>query len=415
VRAFAAGLSVKARAATFAGMAELKFGFVGAGMVTKGGVKAVNGHDSASVAAVYDPHAGRRDALKDEFGIPRTHDSLEAMLDDDEINAVYVAVPNKFHAPIARQVLESGRHCILDKPFALSYDEAKSVVDTADEKGVKFMLGMNQRFPAGRQQIRRIVKDGHLGEIYHAKGYWLRRGGIPKLNTWFGHKAISGGGGMLDIGVHMLDVTLWMCDNFRPTSVTAKTYSKFGHRGIGEGGWGLSDPDPSLTFDVDDFASAFITFENGMTLSLDISWALFMEDANRDGSQLFGTEAGASVDPPKLHRLAKGDDAPADADDASAVSAAGADATAANVSKTSYETVEITQPGVDGKVRGTMDVPVEFPHCNRFDNFINFVLDREPKCCLDHEVLTVQKVLDGIYESCRTGKQVGITPEEPKS
>ena len=381
----------------------LKMGFVGAGMIARSALKSVAKHDDATVVAAFDPHAGRLKELMDEGDIPRGHDSLDELLADDEVEAIYVAVPNKFHAPTAVKVLESGRHCMLDKPFALNHAEAKGVVEAAERAGKTFMLGMNQRFPAGRQRVRKLVKDGVLGEIYHAKGMWLRRGGIPRFNTWFGHKAISGGGCMLDIGVHMLDVTMWMADNFEPTSVVGRTYTKFGDRGIGEGGWGLSDPDPSLTFDVDDFASAFITFADGMTMSLDISWALLMEQGSREGSQLFGTQAGASVDPAKLHRLA----GTVDADAATATSAD--DPQSANVSKYAYETVELSDDGAgQGAQKGTMNVPIEYEHCDRFHNFINAVLGREEKCCKDHEVLAVQKVLDAIYESSKTGKQVDI-------
>jgi predicted dehydrogenase len=390
-------------------MASLNIGVIGAGMIARGAVKSINQHDDVKIVAAFDPDAERLASLQELGEITRTHNSRQKLLEDDELDAVYVAVPNKFHAETARAVLQSGRHCLLEKPFALSYAEAKSVVDAADESGKTFMLGMNQRFGAGRQRVRRLVRDGVLGEIYHAKGFWMRRGGIPKLNTWFGHKCASGGGCMLDIGVHMLDLTMWLADNFRPTSVLSKTYTKFGPRGIGEGGWGLSDADPSLSFDVDDFASALVTFENGMTLAVDVSWAAMMEVDSREGSQLFGTEAGASVDPAKLHRLAEGVAAPqAEAD--------GSDPNAADVSKSVYETLTIGDEGAgEGSQQGSIGVPLEYEHCNRFHNFINAVLGREAKCCLDHEVLTVQKVLDAIYESSRTGRQVDVTPEEPKA
>ena len=346
-------------------------------MVTRSAPDSIRKHGDAELVAAYDPHAERLAEFKEKGEIPRTHDSLEAFLADDEVEAVYVAVPNKFHAPIALDVLRSGRHLMLDKPFAFNYADAKEVVDTAKEVGKTFCLGMNYRLTKGRQRVRKLVQDGALGEVYHAKGYWFRRAGIPRLQTWFGHKALSGGGCLLDIGVHMLDLTMFMADNYRPTSVLGKTYGKFGHRGQGEGGWGLSDRDPSLTFDVDDFASAFITFENGMTASLDVSWAAYQEDANVDGCRLFGTEAGAAVDPAKLFTRPdpQGDFVVQELDDES---------------------------GVD----------VKYPHCDRFHNFINSVLGREELCFEPGQALVVQKVLDAIYESSQTGKQVDIQPED---
>ncbi len=354
----------------------VKLGIVGAGKIARYAPQSIASHDDAELVAAYDPHAERLAEYKEEAKIPRTHDSLEALLGDDEIDAVYVAVPNKFHAPIALDVLKSGRHLLLEKPFALNYGEARSVVDAAEASGNVFCLGMNQRFPAGRQRVRRLVRDGVLGEVYHGKACWFRRAGIPRLQTWFGHKELSGGGCLLDIGVHMLDAVMYMADNFKPTSVLGQTYSKFGHRGQGEGGWGLSDRDPSLDFDVDDFASALITFENGLTIGLDVSWAAYQEHGSVDGGKLFGTEGGASVDPAKI----------------------------------------FTRPDPEGdfvvrELGDDSDVPMEYPHCDRFHNFINAILGREKVATPPSESLVVQKVLDAIYESSRTGKQVAIQPE----
>ena len=354
-------------------MPQLKFGFVGAGMVARYSADSVASHPDATLAAAFDPHAGRLSELCDKFDIPRRHDSLEAILHDDDLDAIYVAVPNKFHAPIAHQVIDAGKHLFLDKPFALNYAEAKGVADAAAARGKVFHVGMNQRFPAGRQRLRQAVQRGELGVVYHVKGYWLRRAGIPRLHTWFGHKAISGGGCMLDIGVHMLDLALFLAGNFEPVSVVGKTYTKFGDRGLGEGGWGLSDRDPALTFDVDDFASAFIAFRNGMTMSLDVSWAAHQETANVEGATLFGTDAGASVDPAKIFQI-KG-------------------------KSSDYEVTELSDEDGDDLEYAT----------DRFHNFTNHVLGREPLCCDPGQSLVVQKILDAIYESSKTGQQITIS------
>lgn len=166
---------------------------------------------------------------------------MEELLADKEVDAVYVAVPNKFHAPLACQTLAAGKHVILDKPMALSHAQALQVAKAAEQSGKTFFLGMNQRFTEGAQQIRSLVEAGVLGEIYHAKAYWIRREGIPRLGTWFGNKEVAGAGSLFDIGVHFLDLCLHLLGNFNPVSVFGASYTKFGNRGLGEGGWGLSD------------------------------------------------------------------------------------------------------------------------------------------------------------------------------
>ncbi|HEY0257920.1 MAG TPA: Gfo/Idh/MocA family oxidoreductase, partial [Candidatus Methylacidiphilales bacterium] len=231
-------------------------------------------------------------------------------------------------------------------------------------------VGMNQRFSADSQKIKQLADQGLFGEIYHAKAWWKRRAGIPKLGTWFGSKEIAGGGSLYDIGVHMLDLCLYTINNFEPVSVVGAAYTKFGNRGLGEGGWGLSDRS-AVAFDVDDFASAFIRFANGATVTLDTSWACHQAEANSDNVQIFGTEAGATLRPAKLFRNRPG--LPA-----------------------MYETVE------------ELKVPLKMPHEERFHNFINHLRGEEELCVTSHQALVVQQILDGIAESSRTGKEVRL-------
>jgi predicted dehydrogenase len=350
---------------------DLRFGVIGAGQISQYACGSINSHAQAKVVAAHDPNADRLAELAKAHGIARTHAQAEALFADPGIDAVYIAVPNKYHAPLAKQALQAGKHVILDKPFALSTAEALEVAAAAKAAGKTFTLGMNQRFNAGSQKVRSLVEQGTLGEVYHAKAYWFRRSGIPKLGTWFGNKQLAGGGALLDIGVHLLDLALWTIGNFEPVAVSGATYTKFGNRGLGEGGWGKSERDPNLVFDVDVFSSALIKLKNGATVTLDVSWACHQADGNRQDVQLFGTEAGASCYPAKLYKpTAKGE----------------------------YQVVE------------NFDAPVRFAHCERFHNFINSLLGTEPLMTTIEQALAVQRILDAIYESSRTGSEVRIAP-----
>ena len=351
-------------------MDQVRFGVVGAGQISYSACDAVNKHADARVVANFDPDVGRRDALAKKHDIARQHESAEALFADPEVDAVYVAVPNKFHAPLAKQALEAGKHVILDKPFALSLAEAKTVVAAAEASGRTFALGMNQRFGRPQQQLKTLVEQGKLGEVYHAKAFWFRRSGIPKMGTWFGNKELAGGGCLLDIGVHLLDLALYLTDNFEPVSVFGQTYTEFGDRGLGEGGWGLSDRDEKQAFDVDDFATALVKFRNGMTVNLDVSWACHAEDASKMDVTLYGTDAGAGAYANKLYR--------------------------ADYDKGEYHVVQ--SPAAD----------VKYEHCDRFHNFINALLGREELCCTTQHALAVQAILDGIYQSSQTGASVDI-------
>lgn len=347
----------------------IKFGLVGAGQIAHSCAGQINGHPEAEVIAVSDPNEKRCAELKEKLGLAYSYTDSSELFANDEIDAVYVAVPNKFHAPLAKQALEAGKHVILDKPFALSAKEAQEVLDAAKKSGKTFTLGMNQRFVPDCQKIKTLADKGELGEIYHAKAYWFRRSGIPKLGTWFGKKELSGGGCILDIGVHLLDLCLYTMNNFKPVSVTGATYGKFGHRGLGEGGWGMSDRE-DIPFDVEDFASALIKFENGSTVTLDVSWACHQKDANKMNVELYGTEAGAGCYPAEIYKYGENQG----------------------------EYVYLQSPKAE----------IAYPHANRFENFINALLGKEELCATPEQVMAVQKILDGIYESCATGREVII-------
>ncbi|MDA1044292.1 MAG: Gfo/Idh/MocA family oxidoreductase, partial [Verrucomicrobia bacterium] len=217
-------------------MAKLKIGMIGAGAISRSHCHGVNSHPDAEMVAIADINAKRRNAVKKEYGIAKGYASVKEILADDELDAVCIGLPNYLHAPTAIAAFEAGKHVLLDKPFALNIDEAKAVVAASKKAGKVFTVGMNQRFPANAQTVRALVKRGDIGKIYHARAFWRRRAGAPKFGTWFGDKRQAGGGCLLDIGVHLLDLCLFTMDNFEPVSASGAVYTKFGNRGLGEGG-----------------------------------------------------------------------------------------------------------------------------------------------------------------------------------
>jgi len=351
-------------------LSEVRFGFIGAGAIAYYAADAVRSHPHAKLVAIQDPHLERRTTLQKKHSLEFAHEAVEELLANKSVDAVYIAVPNKFHIPLTIQALEAGKHVILEKPFAMNATEAEKAIAVAKKAGLVLNVGMNQRFTADSQKIKQLVDDGVLGDIYHAKAYWMRRAGIPKLGTWFGTKEIAGGGSLYDIGVHMLDLCLYTMNNFEPVSVVGATYTKFGNRGLGEGGWGLSDRS-EVPFDVDDFASAFIRFANGATVTLDTSWACHRAVSNSENVEIFGTEAGATLRPARLFRA---DPRP----------------------PASYEVLD------------DLKVELKMPHQERFHNFINHLRGEEELCVSTHQALVIQKILDGIAESNRTGKEVRL-------
>lgn len=346
----------------------LRIGVIGAGQIGHIACEEILRHPDARVTAAADLDATRLARLAERFGVTERYLDPDALLASESVDAVYIATPNAFHAPLALAALKHRKHVILEKPFAMNASEAESVVRASREAGCVFTVGMNQRFRPDIQRVKALVENGQLGRVYHAKAYWIRRAGIPKLNTWFGKKSLAGGGALLDIGVHLLDLALYVTDNFRPVSVSGHVQTIFGHRGLGEGGWGYSDPtEPG--FDVDDTASALIKFENGMTLSLEVAWAAHQAESVRHDLELFGSEAGASCYPAALYR---------------------------NGSDGDY----VVQQELKG--------PLRYPHASRFANFVNAVLGREALVVTPEQALVVQRALDAVYESAASGREVRL-------
>jgi predicted dehydrogenase len=318
----------------------------------------------AEVVAVCDIDKGRAERVASEFGVPHVFTDYKEMLKMDEIDMVSVCVPNYLHAPVTIDCFEAGKHVVCEKPMAMNAAEGAAMVEAAKKANRKLMMAFNNRFRGDTQVLKRFIEAGELGEIYFAKTGWIRRQGIPGMGGWFTTKSMSGGGPLIDIGVHMLDVTMYLMGNPKPVSVVGVTYAKFGPRGLGQGGWGT--PVEGGTFDVEDMAAALIRFANGSTVFLEASWASYIQH-DMMYSSLLGTEGGADLEPLRIYKQLQGTQA---------------------------------------------DITPQFPrvsgHEQEILHFVECVKnDTEPISTGEHG-LDVMKILDGIYKSAETGEQVAI-------
>lgn len=350
-------------------MKTIKVGVIGAGAIAQNHCQGIAAHPQAEVVAVADLSAARCKALQKEFDIAKMYASAAELIADPDLDAVTVALPNCFHAPTSIAALQAGKHVLCDKPFAMNQKEAAAVIAAAKKARKVMMVGMNLRWSQEAQTIKALVERGDLGDVYQGRASYLRRSGIPKLGTWFGQKKMAGGGALLDIGVHALDLSLHLMGNFKPATVTGAVFTNFGNRGLGEGGWGKSDPGKKV-FDVDDSATALIKLRGGATLSLDVTWAQHQKEGSSQNVYLHGTEAGAGLYPAEIYRYGK--------------------------KKGEYEVV------------APQNVKIAQPHMNRHYNWVDAILKLDKPMCTLLESLVVQKILDAIYVSAKTGKEVRI-------
>ncbi|MHB1296592.1 MAG: Gfo/Idh/MocA family protein [Anaerolineae bacterium] len=274
----------------------LRAGVIGAGAISvHSHIPAYKAVPGVELAAVCDVNEQRVQSVAKELGIPAAYTDYREMLTQETLDLVSICSPNALHAPMAIAALESGANVLCEKPMALSYADAKAMVDTAKRCGKSLTVGFHMRCTPEVETLRQFVAGGKLGEVYYAKVSYLRRCGIPGYGSWFTNKDLAGGGAMLDIGCHITDLALWVLGHPKPATVTGATYAEFGPKAKGLGGWGADHYPAGARFDVDDLATAMVRFENGLSLTIEASWAGHGTDGQR--VQLFGTEGGIEWNP----------------------------------------------------------------------------------------------------------------------
>jgi len=340
---------------------------IGAGGIGHNHILNLQKHPSARVVAIAETNLDRAHEAASKFGIRDVETDYKRLLKRNDIDVFTVALPNYLHASVGLEVLKAKKHLLMEKPIATNARDAAKLVALAKKQRVVFMVGQNQRFTPEAQTLKRLVQQGKLGDVYQVKAKWVRQSGIPRIGSWFTQTKFAGGGCTYDIGVHALDLGLHLLGDFEPVAVSGQTFRKFGNRGLGDGSWGKSEIDSRKPFDVDDYSISLIKLKSGRTLVLEASWAAHLPVKDEFNVQLFGTDAGASLKPLELYQSGK-----------------------------KGPKVTLLKPG-----RGIVSF-------NRMAHFIDCVLGKTKPFVKPVESLAVQKILDAIYLSSKTGKEVRI-------
>lgn len=332
--------------------------------------------DILELAAFCDIIPERAEKAKEEFG---TGESLvvtdyKELLDNASIDVVHVCTPNDSHAEITIAFLEAGKHVMSEKPMAKTAEAAHRMLEAAERTGKLLTVGYNNRFRPDSLYLKTICEQGDLGEIYFAKAHALRRRAVP---TWgvFLDEEKQGGGPLIDIGTHALDLTLWLMDNYEPKVVLGSSFRKLAQRENAANAWGPWDP---KQFTVEDSAFGMITMKNGATVYLESSWALNVRKSGEAIVTLCGTEAGADM----------------------------WDGLYINGEKHSKQYVEEIQLGAggvafyEGKKENNVDVEMR---C-----WYDSILKGSPLVVTPKQALVVSEILEAIYESSSSGKAVSF-------
>lgn len=352
-----------------------RVGIVGCGGIANGKhLPSLSKLANVELAAFCDIVPERAEEAAAKYGIEgaNVYADYREMLEKEQLDIVHVLTPNDSHAEISIAALEAGHHVMCEKPMAKSAADARKMVEAAKRSGKKLTVGYNNRFRPDSLYLKKLCEAGKLGHIYYAKAHAIRRRAVP---TWgvFLDEEKQGGGPLIDIGTHALDLTLWMMDNYKPKVVLGTKYHELSQRENAANAWGPWDP---KKFTVEDSAFGMIVMENGATVVLESSWAINSLEVDEAKCSLSGSEAGADM---KNGLRVNGEE----------------------LGRLYTKEIDLGGGGVafyEGKAENAADTEMR-SWIEAVDKDLEPVVTPEQAC-------VVSEILEAIYESARTGKAV---------
>ena len=355
---------------------KLKIGIIGCGGIANGKhMPSLHNIPNVEMVAFCDLIIERAEKAAKQFGTPdaKVYTDYKELLKDETIEVVHVLTPNREHADITVDALHAGKHVMCEKPMAKTAEDARRMVAAAKETGKKLSIGYQHRQKVSAQYAKEYIETGALGDIYYANCYAVRRRGTPNWGVFLNEEE-QGGGPIIDIATHSLDLTLYLMNNYEPQMVVGKTHKKLEHPEAGNI-WG--DNGVSTT-PLEEAACAMIVMKNGATIMLETSWALNIDEPISEGScTLCGSKAGLKI---------KGGDL------------------ILNKVELGRQTVTKVDTAAGGVAfySGSNASPAAVEAAS----WINAVVNDTDPVVLPNQALVVSEILEAIYTSSKTGKPV---------
>lgn len=353
---------------------SFKVGFIGAGGIAGHQISFLKKIDGVEVIACADVSEKSLEKMKSERGIARTYTDYKAMLRDErELDAISVCTPNGLHAEHTIAALQAGKHVLVEKPMAMTVAEARDMLAAAKKAGTHLIIGFQWRFDPKTEVIRRQVVDGEFGKILYVRCQSLRRRGIPNWGV-FGRKDLQGGGPMIDIGVHILEMAHYIIGSPKPVSVSGNTFTYLGNKADAIG---IKSQWPNWdykTYTVEDLAVGMVRFEGGAMLNIESSFVAHIEK-DVFNLQIMGEKGGANWDPVQIFKDENG-----------------------------Y--MFNSTPAFTG-----WGDPFE----TKMRHFVDVCRDGKPNMAPGEHGLMVQQMLNGLYASAEQGREVAVDQAAEKA
>lgn len=345
------------------------------GIIGNGGIANchANGYvklgDRVEITACCDINEEKAKAFAEKYNIPKYYTNCEDMLKDNELDLVSVCTWNSAHAPCTIAALNAGCNVICEKPMAMNAKEAEEMKAAAEKNGKLLMVGFVRRQGNDAAEAKNLIENGTLGDVYFAKASYLRRSGFP--GGWFGDKERSGGGPLIDLGVHVIDFARYVLGNPKPVTVFGATFDKLGARShIGVTEWESQTKVEKPIFNVEDLAMAMIRFDNGAVLHVETSFNLNIKSGTTN-LEFFGNKAGLSIVPFELH-------------------------------------TECANQLADITLKGKNDFDFDRDFVREIKNFVDAAEGKAECKATADDGIELMKIIDAIYLSAETGKSVDI-------
>ncbi|MGG3282225.1 Gfo/Idh/MocA family protein [Paenibacillus solani] len=350
-------------------MKSINVGVIGTGSISAMHLQSYQKHANANLLAVCDLNEERAQRAAEKYGATKVYTDYNELLADPEIDAVSICTWNNTHAEISIAALNAGKHVLVEKPLCRTVEEALKVQEAVKSSGKLLQVGFVRRYDPNAQMLREFADKGEFGEIYFAKASSIRRLGNP--GGWFSDIERSGGGPLIDIGVHVIDLCWYMMGRPKPVAVSANTYRKLGNRSNVRNlsFYKAADYDAEKNT-VEDMANAMIRFENGASLLVDVSFTLHSKD-NQQSVKLFGDKGGFEIDPEVVIVTEK------------------------------HDTIVNIQPQTDNK---GFDFDAAFQ--SEVNHFISSIENGTTPLSPVEDGVEIMKILCGIYESAEKGAEV---------
>ena len=354
---------------------RLRIGIIGCGGIANGkhmpSIKAVN---RADMVAFCDLVPERAEKAAKEYGTPdaKVYTDYKELLADPTIDVVHVLTPNRSHADLTIDALHAGKHVMCEKPMAKTAADARRMVEAAKETGKKLTIGYQHRHKPESRFLKSVIERGDLGDIYYAKALAIRRRGTPNWGVFL-NEYEQGGGPLIDIGTHSLDLTLYLMNNYKPRMVVGTKYKgvENGECGNPWGGW---DKDQHT---MEDAAFGFIVMEDGSTITLDATWALNTIEPIQEGSvQLCGSKAGAQIK------------------------------NGLSINKAEFDRLIEVKPDMAAGGVAFYDGVKETPGITEQRRWIDALENDADPVVLPEQACVVSEILEAIYTSAKTGEPV---------